>query len=147
MGKLQRKLFPQFKINELKRFPIKNIDQKSQQPFVEKADEMLKLNKEYYEELKSILDFLKSEFKLEKINNKLEKFYIISFEDFYKSVKTKNIEWGIDKKEEWHKWFSQKQKSILEKKNKIDETDREIDMMVYDLYGLTEEEVKIVENK
>ncbi|MDQ1281669.1 MAG: hypothetical protein QG630_20 [Patescibacteria group bacterium] len=127
-------------------FPT-NIDQKSQQPFVEKADEILKLNKEYHEELKSILDFLKSEFRLEKINNKLEKFYNISFEDFYKSVKTKNIEWGIDKKEEWYKWFSQKQKSILDKKNKIDETDREIDSMVYVLYGLTEEEIKIVENK
>lgn len=28
---------------------------------------------------------------------------------------------------------------------KIDKTDKEIDLMVYELYGLTEEEIKIVE--
>jgi hypothetical protein len=28
----------------------------------------------------------------------------------------------------------------------IDATDREIDRLVYDLYGLTEEEIQIVEN-
>jgi hypothetical protein len=30
-------------------------------------------------------------------------------------------------------------------KNEIDATDKEIDKMVYALYGLTEEEIKIVE--
>jgi hypothetical protein len=29
--------------------------------------------------------------------------------------------------------------------NKIDATDRQIDRLVYDLYGLTEEEIRIVE--
>ena len=28
----------------------------------------------------------------------------------------------------------------------LDKTDKEIDQMVYELYGLTEEEIKIVEN-
>ena len=31
-------------------------------------------------------------------------------------------------------------------KTEIDKTDREIDQMVYELYGLSEEEIKIVEN-
>jgi hypothetical protein len=34
----------------------------------------------------------------------------------------------------------------LELKSQIEQTDREIDRMVYDLYGLTEEEIQIVEN-
>jgi hypothetical protein len=33
----------------------------------------------------------------------------------------------------------------LELKTQIDQTDREIDRMVYALYGLTEEEIAIVE--
>lgn len=38
-------------------------------------------------------------------------------------------------------------KQALELKAKIDQTDREIDQMVYELYGLTEEEIKIVEGE
>jgi hypothetical protein len=36
-------------------------------------------------------------------------------------------------------------KTILERQ--IDATDRQIDRLVYDLYGLTEEEIKIVEEQ
>ncbi len=32
-------------------------------------------------------------------------------------------------------------------KNEIDATDKEIDRMVYELYGLSEEEIKIVKEK
>jgi len=34
---------------------------------------------------------------------------------------------------------------VLELKSSIDKTDKEIDMMVYELYGLTDEEIKIIE--
>jgi hypothetical protein len=36
---------------------------------------------------------------------------------------------------------------VLEIKARIDSTDEEIDQMVYQLYGLTEVEIKIVEGK
>jgi hypothetical protein len=39
----------------------------------------------------------------------------------------------------------QEAKQALAIKSEIDKTDKEIDRMVYDLYGLTEEEIKIVE--
>jgi hypothetical protein len=37
-------------------------------------------------------------------------------------------------------------KEVKEIKKEIDKTDREIDKMVYELYGLTDEEIEIVEN-
>ena len=42
--------------------------------------------------------------------------------------------------------FEENKKKVLELKAQIDQTDREIDRMVYELYELTEEEIKIVEN-
>jgi hypothetical protein len=39
----------------------------------------------------------------------------------------------------------QESKKALELKAKIETTDKEIDRMVYALYGLTEEEIRIVE--
>jgi hypothetical protein len=41
-------------------------------------------------------------------------------------------------------YFTKKKKEFLEIKGQIDATDREIDDMVFDLYGLTGEERKIV---
>ena len=41
--------------------------------------------------------------------------------------------------------FEENKKKALELKYQIEQTDREIDRMVYDLYGLTEEEIRIVE--
>ena len=42
-------------------------------------------------------------------------------------------------------YFNEQKQKALELKNEIDKTNREIDQMVYELYGLTEEEIKIVE--
>ncbi len=46
---------------------------------------------------------------------------------------------------EWEENFNTESNKTLELKSKIDSTDKEIDQMVYKLYDLTEEEIKIVE--
>lgn len=43
-------------------------------------------------------------------------------------------------------YFIQESKKALAIKHQIDTADKEIDQMVYVLYGLTEEEIEIVEN-
>ena len=46
---------------------------------------------------------------------------------------------------EWMDLFEENKKKALELKAEIDQTDKEIDRMVYELYGLSEEEIKIIE--
>lgn len=46
---------------------------------------------------------------------------------------------------EWEDYFSEQKQKVQTLKAEIDKTDREIDRMVYELYGLTEEEIGIVE--
>lgn len=46
---------------------------------------------------------------------------------------------------EWMEVFEVKKKEALALKAEIDRTDKEIDQLVYELYGLTEEEIRIVE--
>ena len=46
---------------------------------------------------------------------------------------------------EWMEVFETKKTEAQALKTEIDRTDREIDHMVYELYGLTEDEIKIVE--
>jgi hypothetical protein len=46
---------------------------------------------------------------------------------------------------EWMDLFEENKKKAVELKAEIDKTDKEIDRMVYELYGLSEEEIRIVE--
>jgi hypothetical protein len=48
-------------------------------------------------------------------------------------------------KSEWLQYFTFQKQKAQTLKAEIDKTDREIDRMVYELYGLTEEEVEILE--
>jgi hypothetical protein len=122
--------------------PIKNISLSQQQPFIEKADFMLLKNKELQEKLNSSLEFLKNRFALEKINQKLEKFYLLDFVDFKKALNIKKI--SMTDEEDLLNWFKQKSSALLEIKTQIDDCDKEIDNMVFDLYGLDKEERKVV---
>ena len=48
---------------------------------------------------------------------------------------------------EWEPYFLAEAAKAQELKSTIDATDREIDKMVYALYGLTEEEIAVVEGR
>jgi len=47
---------------------------------------------------------------------------------------------------EWLDLFEENKQKAQDLQTKINQTDKEIDAMVYELYGLTEDEIKIVEN-
>ncbi len=46
---------------------------------------------------------------------------------------------------EWMELFEEKKAEAQTLKTEIEKTDKEIDQMVYEIYGLTEDEIKIVE--
>ncbi len=48
---------------------------------------------------------------------------------------------------EWMQYFNEQKQKAQEFKSEIDRVDAEIDRMVYELYGLSEEEIRIVEGK
>jgi hypothetical protein len=51
------------------------------------------------------------------------------------------------KRKELETYFKDYKEQALAIKQIIDKTDKEIDQMVYELYGLTEEEIKVVEGE
>ncbi|MEX0661349.1 MAG: hypothetical protein WEA58_15610 [Balneolaceae bacterium] len=46
--------------------------------------------------------------------------------------------------DEWNNYFNEEKSKADELKSQISQTDHEIDAMVYELYGLSEEERKVV---
>lgn len=144
-AKSVRKLFPKIILNDLRKFPIKNIPLEQQQPFIEKADKMLSLNKELQEISGKFQRNLQREFSVEKLSKKLESWFDLSYEDFLRELKKLKVELTLSQKAEWEDYFLQEKTKALACQSNIQATDKEIDQMVYELYGLTEEEIKIVE--
>jgi type I restriction-modification system DNA methylase subunit len=89
---------------------------------------------------------LQREYNLEKLSGKLENWFQTPFNEFLKELEKSKVKLTLSQKAEWEDYFVQEQKKSLDIKHQIDTTDKEIDLMVYTLYGLSEQEIKIVEN-
>ena len=103
------------------------------------------LNKKLLEVSQKVLRNLQRELSLDVLSEKLQKWYECEYADFLKELIKKRIQLTLSQKAEWEDYFNTEKTKALEIKKQIDDTDREIDRMVYALYELTEEEVKIVE--
>lgn len=145
-AKSVRKLFPKIILNDLRKFPIKNISLSTQQPFIEKTDIMLSLNKELQEQSKKFQRTLQRKFELDDLPKKLQDWYLLSYNDFIKELGKLKIKLTLSQEAEWEDYFITEAKKVVDIKNQIDTTDKTIDKMVYELYRLTPEEIVIVEN-
>ena len=127
--------------------PLVNIENINQQPFIEKAAKMLFLNKNLQELSQKFQRLLTRKFELEKLSIKLQDWYLIEFSEFVKELKKAKIKLSLNEEMEWEKVFMEEKKKTLDIKNEIELIDKEIDGMVYELYGLSEEEIKIIEGE
>ena len=92
------------------------------------------------------INLLNSKFDEINITKKLEKWFELTFIDFQKELKKQKIKMSLSDESDWIDFFELQSKSYSEISNSINSLEKEIDQMVYELYGLTEEEIKIVEN-
>mgnify|MGYP003639954316 CR=1 FL=1 len=109
------------------------------------------LDREYYFLTKKMIDYFSQKFFLSKISRKLENWYELEFGDFIKELNKAIKKAGsapLTKKDEfeWLELFEENKKKAQELQAQITQTEKEIDTMVYELYGLTDEEIAIVEN-
>lgn len=138
-------LFPKIKGNQLKEIPIKNIPLPEQQPFIEKADLMLSLNSELQAKRKRFINRLKDNFDNVKITGALERFDELDFKGFLAELKKQKISLSLRQQDEWEEYFNEYRTVCQTLTAQISATDHQIDRMVYDLYGLTYEEIAVIE--
>lgn len=153
---LSRKAFPKLNVNNILDFPIDDIklDVKPIQTLLDISNDLEVLRI-------SFLKYLRQTVIISKISRKLEYWYELSFGDFIKelnkAIKATNKERSNEKLDpipeltkkdefEWMELFEENKRRARELQTQIASTEKEIDQMVYELYGLTEEEIAIVEN-
>ena len=139
-------LFPKIKGFQLRELPIKEISISDQQPFIALANKMLSLNSDLQTKRQRFLKRLSDNFAGIKITGKIEIFDELDFSQFVTELAKQKITLSLKQQDEWEEYFNEYKTECRNFVSQIDATDKEIDGMVYGLYGLTGEEIKVIEN-
>ena len=125
--------------------PIPILTEAQKVPFLQKAEAMLLMNKALYESSQSFLSVVRTEFKVEKISEKLEKWFTQPYENFVSEVKKQKGGFkDLSQQMEWQAFFKENQAKAVALQDKINTTNAEIDELVFGLYDLKAEEITIV---
>jgi hypothetical protein len=109
------------------------------------ADTMLSLNSQLQEKRSRFLRRLGENFDGIKKTTALQTFDQLDFKGFVSELKKQKIKLSLVQQDEWEEYFNQYREACQQLTNQIAETDQEIDLKVYHLYGLTYDEVLTVD--
>ena len=116
-----------------------------QQYLIEKANMMHSYNSDLQAASAKFQRTIQRKFNLEELPGKLQNWYLLTYAEFITELAKKKVKLSLKEEAEWEPYFLEEAKQALALKSEIDKTDKEIDVMVYESYGLSEEEIGIVE--
>lgn len=143
---LEKELFQKILIANCKKFPISNRLLKKPNLFNLIIDKMIELKEHENLLINNFILLLQSKFDITKPSKKLQNWHELVYGEFLKELKKNKIQLSLNEEAEWMQYFNEQKQKATELKAEIDKTDKEIDQMVYELYGLTDEEIAIVED-
>lgn len=140
-----------FSAPNLRNTYIKRISIDRQNQFIQFSEDLQKKNTDLIIMLSRFSTFFSNSVGIEKLTRKLQNWHELDFADFIKELNKAIKKAGgapLTKKDEfeWLELFEDNKKKAQELQTQITQTEKTIDTMVYDLYGLTEEERDIIEN-
>ncbi|MBK8948377.1 MAG: restriction endonuclease subunit M, partial [Flavobacteriales bacterium] len=144
-AKSVRKMFPKIILQDLRNFPIRVPSLADQKPFVVKVDTMLATSKELNDVTGALLKLLQSKYTHPTLSRALENWPSLEFKGFLSELKKAKVSLTLAEEAEWLSYFTEQKAKAQALQAQIEKTDREIDALVYQLYGLTEEEIRLVE--
>ncbi len=109
------------------------------------ANQMISLNKDIQAKRARFIRRLQDNMPDIKITGTLETFDTLDFAGFVSELKKQKIKLSLAQQDEWEEYFGQYKTDCEELKSSIATTDAEINNRVYALYGLTDDEIKLIE--
>ena len=82
---------------------------------------------------------------INKITRNFELFYNYDFKQFLCELKKHDVILTLKDQDEWEKYFIEYKHKLLKLQNQIDQLNSKINMLVYDLYDLTNDEIELIE--
>jgi len=137
----------EYKIQYLTQLPIKVARESEKMPFHVKVEHIIESTGNLNSINRGFIQLLQSKFNLPKPSTKLKHWPSLDFKGFLAELKKAKVpKLSLEDEAEWMAYFNKKKEEANELQSEIDRIDKQIDQMVYELYGLTEEEIQIVEN-
>ena len=109
------------------------------------ANQMISLNKDLQAKRARFIRRLQDNMPDIKIKGTLETFDTLDFAGFVSELKKQKIKLSLVQQDEWEEYFNQYKTDCEELKSSIATTDAEINNRVYALYGLTDDEIQLIE--
>lgn len=125
--------------------PIPPIPDNSE--LFEIANTIINLTDTLQQKRQRFLHRLEESLGVQKITAALERFDEADFAALLAELKKQKISLTLVQKDEWEDYFTQYKAACNALTAQIAATDKEIDQMVYQLYGLTEDEISIIEKE
>jgi hypothetical protein len=119
---------------------LKNEDQ-----FDQLANAIIAATESNQKIVSTFLNLLKEKFSIEKPSTKLQNWSFLDFKGFLAELKKAKVKLSLAEEAEWMAYFNEQKTKARDLQAEISLIDQEIDALVYALYGLTEEEIRIVE--
>lgn len=137
--------FYDFRRDKITTIPIPSGFDNNDEKLFFHSDNLIELTNQSNGVSKRLVGLLQSDFSIEKVSKKIENWHTLKWDEFEKELKKKKVILSGIEKEEWFERFTRLKKEVQNINEQINQTDKEIDQMIYELYGLTEDEIKIVE--
>jgi len=110
------------------------------------ADNVINTTSQFQETVSTLLNLLSSKFSVNKPSRKLQSWYSLTFQEFLSEMKKQKIKLSLSDQAEWMTFFEEQKSVALKLKSEIKNREDEINLEIYRLYGLSEEEIRVVED-
>jgi len=140
-----RTTFPKILIGDIRKLPVKIASKEVIEKIIVEVQKIIAQTDNAQIIVSDFINLLLNKFDIEKPSNNLLNWFELDFKEFLSEIKKAKVQLSLSAVAEWMHYFNEQKQIALVLKSEIDKTDKEIDRMVYELYGLTEEEIGIVE--
>jgi hypothetical protein len=142
--KLQRKTFPQFKVKELKQFPLPK-QAAEQDELGQLARAMQTLQAQYHADVARTLAVLQAEYAPKHISKRLQHFFNLGWNEFVDELSKQRVKLSLKQKESLYDWFRDKQQHFAALTQQLDDLNARIDRNVAACFGLDEADINTLQ--
>lgn len=134
-------------MNELADFPLCLANPGQQHDLSQQAEIMLASHSALQDCLITFTHLLQNQWPHLHITGKLANWHHLTPETFHQELKKQKINLQVPWQTEWISRFTQHKNHVLTIADTLAQTDQKINGMVYNLYGLTDPEIAVIEGQ
>ncbi|QKY69850.1 TaqI-like C-terminal specificity domain-containing protein [Lentibacillus sp. CBA3610] len=143
--KFQRKTFPQFKVKDLKMFPVPDVSEQEEKRISEAVSQMLDLQHDKSKVLNAMENVMLHALKIDKLPVRFQSFYEWDADEWLEQIgKLRRL--SLTKKNDWLEYFWNRKQVFVQLAEKEEELNDQIDQYTAAAFGLNENEVHLIDD-